>query len=412
MIKYLPLWIVAFFLCLNCSSVRKNVMKDEKSSDSTHQQVMSNPEIPKVSFKQSNVPRDIILIYCSYYNNNPKNWDKEKFKYYLAYFDKKPGENISSYPQDILFDTFLFMYYRTSRGRSVECDPKSLPTDKQDWEECADRFFDTEFQLSALDKASLEISDLLNINFRPKVILTLPYPDVRQKDFGKINENSTSLDFSKSEEMRFDAIKWYVDNTIQMWEKAKFKNLNLIGFYWFNESHINARKQMSISEKEAPHYDFELMKKTCQYIHSIKVDGKKLTLSWIPYNPYGDERIDFCKEWLNQKEEQQIDYLMIQPNYFFPKWNKTIEDLKRTIHNAESIGAGVEIEFDDKIFTEKELPDRLINYLNEVRNTGDYYQKTCIGYYQGVDTFYKLFSTDSTNWIYKEIYNFISDRRK
>jgi len=379
-------------------------------------------------------PRDIVLIYCCFDNEGPRNWDKKRFKYYLAYFDKAQGftklpqktidekktslnkmgeiEIFNTSKKYILFDTFLFMYRRSSRNHFFETSAKILPTDKIDWEECLDRFFAKDLQLSALDNATSEIATQLQIRFKPNVILTLPYPDVRQADFGKINEGSQSLDFTKSDEARLNAIKWYVDTAIKRWQESRFSNLSLLGFYWFNEGHKNLRDKTDPTLKDAPSDDYELMKATSLYIHSKKVDGRNLTLTWIPYSPYGDKYLEFCKKWLCEKNGQNVDYLMIQPNYFFPRWKKTIEDLRRTINNAKSIGAGVEIEFDATLMDEKEAQNKLIDYLEEVKKTGDYYKETYIGYYQSLNTLYKIATTDSTRYLYEEFCKFLQERKK
>lgn len=363
-------------------------------------------------------PRDIVLIYCSYSDKGPLNWDKEKFKYYIAYFDNDKT------PIDILFDTFLFMYRKSSRGHLFEFSWDDKPTDKKDWLEALDRFFAKDHQLFALEEASYELSVQLNRKVNPKVILTLPYPDIRQEKFGVIEyENKKiNLNFLENDSARLMALKWYIDETLKRWQKAKFKNIKLIGFYWFNETHLNhrtefilcARKKMRNSKYNDLEDDFSLMKLTSEYIHSNTLNGRRLTITWIPYHPYGDERqyLNFSKLWLEQNEKQKVDYLIIQPNYFFPRWKKSREDLRNIINNAKKIGAGVEVEFNNTVLTDREAQERLFHYLNEIKDTGEYYWKTYLGYYQSGDTVYQLATKKSFRKIYERLVKFIQDRRK
>ncbi len=358
-----------------------------------------------LTFVESTIPRDIVLIYCGYDNAGPRNWEKDTLLYYAGYMGSS-GEI-----KDVMFDSFLMMYRKSSRGRLFETSPSFIPTDKTDWLECLDRFFMPDFQLHALDAATSEVAHRLDLPYKSKVILTLPYPDVRQENFGVIPDKSESLDFRLSDTVRLNALRWYIDEAIDRWNRAEFTHLKLAGFYWFNEGHSNLREKIGISEDDAPHDDFNVMKGVSEIIHSRKIDGTNLKVFWIPYNPYGTRYLDFCKKWLTEEPGYRVDYLMIQPNYFFKRWNKSIDDLRQIIHNAKSIGAGVEIELNENILTEPDLPQRLMDYLGEVRKTGDYYIKTSIGYYQGLSTLYKAANNPAFRYIYDEVYRFISDRR-
>lgn len=369
----------------------------------------------EISYKESREPRDITLIYYGYDEQGPRDWKKEKLLYYLIYYqldiNAESLEIEYGSAQDVFFDTVLFMYRKSSRGHLFESGAQYPFTDKQDWLECLDRLFAPNLQLRALDLASILVSDLLNIPFKAKVIITLPYPDVRQRNFGSLSDSSPSLDFSTTDTTRLQAISWFVDETLDRWNKAAFHKLELIGFYWFNESHTNLRDTLDIPPDRAPHDDFNLMKATARLIHDKKIADRNLTLSWIPYSIYGHERQDFCRQWLAAIPSERVDYLMIQPNYFFPEWNKNIGDLHTTLNNARNIGAGIEIEFDERIITEPDLSQRLHEYLDGVRNSGEYYKQTYIGYYQGLQAVRDIATSRDNRNLYEDLYSFIRSRR-
>jgi hypothetical protein len=354
-------------------------------------------------------PRDIVLIYCGFDSRGPRNWTAEKLKYYVAFWNHSgtSGEQ----PGDILFDTFLFMYRISSRNHLFEESPKHTATDKADWEECLDRIFRPELQLAALNRALEELGPQLHPAYRANVILTLPHPSVLQTDFGQLEPNGPSLNFARSESDRFAALQWYVDEALKRWTRHQFPRLRLIGFYWFNETHRNSRPTTPTLSASLPTDDLALMRQTARYIHSKTIDGRPLTLSWIPYNPYASTYLSVCEQLLTYPKPEHMDYLMIQPNYFFPRWKKTIQDLRDTIKNARSIGAGIEIEFDNNLFKDQALQQRFREYLDEVRATGTFYHNTYIGYYQGLDTICCMATDRSFSALYKQLYEFIRGRR-
>lgn len=354
-------------------------------------------------------PRDIVLIYSAFDPRGPRNWTPAKLKYYVAFW--KNSGTPEEQPVDILFDTFLFMYRISSRNHLFEESPRHTATDKIDWEECLDRFFHPEFQLAALNQTVEQLSPWLDPAYRANVILTLPHPSVLQTDFGRLEPDGQSLNFARSESDRLAALEWYVDEALQRWHLHQFPRLRLIGFYWFNETHRNNRPTTATVPASLPTDDLTLMRHAARYIHSKTVDGRPLTLSWIPYNPFATTYLNICQQLLAAPKPEHMDYLMIQPNYFFPRWKKTIEDLRNTVHNARQIGAGIEIEFDNNLFKDPVLQQRFREYLNEVQATGTFYRDTYIGYYQGLDTVYGMASDQSFFSFYQRLYDFIRGRR-
>jgi hypothetical protein len=375
-----------------------------------HADIASSPALPfPYSALATAEPRDIVLIYCGFDSRGPRNWTADKLKYYAAFW--KHGGTPNEQPVDILFDTFLFMYRISSRKHLFEESPKQPSTDKLDWEECLDRIFHPTFQLAALNRTLEDLGPRLHHAYRANVIFTLPHPSVLQKDFGRLETDGPSLNFARSESDRLAALKWYIDEALKRWHMHQFPRLRLIGFYWFNETHRNSRSSLQDIPASLPSDDLALMRQTARYIHSKKVDGHTLTLSWIPYNPYASTYLNVCEQLLSYPKPEHMDYLMIQPNYFFPRWKKTIEDLRNTIQNARKIGAGIEIEFDNNLFKDSALQQRFHEYLDQVQATGKFYRNTYIGYYQGLDTVYRMATDPSFSRFYERLYDFIRGRR-
>ncbi len=354
-------------------------------------------------------PRDIVLIYCGFDSRGPRNWAAEKLKCYAAFW--KHSGTANEEPVDILFDTFLLMYRISSRGHLFEESPKQPSTDKADWEECLDRIFLPTLQLAALNSTLEELGPRLHPAYRANVILTLPHPSVLQTDFGALEPDGPSLNFARSENHRIAALKWYIDEALKRWHMHQFTRLRLIGFYWFNETHRNSRPTTATIAASLPTDDLALMRQTARYIHSKTIEGRTLTLSWIPYNPYATKYLDVCKQLLTYPKQEHVDYLMIQPNYFFPRWKKTVQDLRNTILNASHIQAGIEIEFDNNLLKDTALQLRFHEYLNEVQATGKFYRSSYIGYYQGLDTVYGMATDPSFSSFYERLYDFIRGRR-
>ena len=247
----------------------------------------SEKEVTKFINDMTMLPKNpnMVLLYYGFDTRGPRDWNTEKLKYYLAYY--KDGGTESEKPVDTLFDTVLWMYRRSARGHLFESSRNSKPTTEPDWNECMDRLFIPDLQLDALEKTAAELEKALGKPMKINVIFTLPYPDTRVEDWSEYLRGR-SWNFNTKDGDRLKAIEWYIETAIERWNQNKFAHLDLLGFYWFNESHFNLRTKAEFMDDKFLD-DINLMYLTARYIHSRKVNGHPLTLSWIPYSLYTEK---------------------------------------------------------------------------------------------------------------------------
>ena len=351
-------------------------------------------------------PNMVLLYYC-HDANGPRDWMPEQLKYYLAYW-REPG-TAAEQPVDTFFDTVLWMYRLSSRKHLFEAGAKNEPTTKPDWQECLDRLFEPGKQLNALEAAAADLETRLKRPVPVWVVLTLPYPDVRVAAFSEAADDPP-WDFRSSDGPRLMAVRWYIQALMERWTQARFAHLRLLGFYWFNESHINLRDRAKAADERLCS-DVGLIGDVARYVHSLKVDGHRLTLSWIPYSPYGGERLGVVSDLLKVEPEERIDYLMIQPNYFFARWKKEKADLEKVVRNAASITAGVEVECDESLVRDEAARQRLRDYLEVIAAEHPRWKEVPIGYYQGVRAVYQTAKQPELTPLYEALYRFVSSRR-
>lgn len=351
---------------------------------------------------------NMVLLYYGFDAKGARNWTPELLRYYLAYFETQ--EDGASKPVDTLFDTVLWMYRMGSRRRLFESAARSQPTMEADWLECRDRLFAPGLQLDALEQAAAGIEAELGRPVQVWVILTLPYPDVRVTDWSE-GGAERSWDFHSSDEHRLEAMQWYVATILEQWEQARFAHLRLLGFYWFHESHVNLRKPEEFPEA-AMRNDLSLMRATARHLHSVEVEGRPLTLSWIPYSTYGGERLEIVRDLLSLPGEERFDYLMIQPNYFFPRWKKDRAELIQICENAASIGSGIEIECDESLIADADQRQKLLDYLEVIPEVHPDWNEVPAGYYQGLKTVYALATEPELRPWYEALYRFVRARKE
>ena len=369
-------------------------------------------------------PPNMVLLYYGYDSRGPRDWNTEQLKYYLGYYKNRGTENEQAV--DTFFDTVLWMFRTSSRGRLFETSLRHEPTAKPDWDECLARLFEPDRQLNALQSRAAKLERELGRPVRVNVVLTLPYPDVRIERWNE-TEDRPQWDFRSSDEPRLAAVKWYIDAALQQWNAAGFKNLRLLGFYWFNEGHINLRDPQTLADPSLK-TDLALIRSVARYIHSLKADGRSLTLSWIPYSPYGGDRVNVIAELLRDSPEQRIDYLMVQPNYFFAKWKKSRTDLMTLVRNVAAAGmsvpadagkkgnkagdAGIEIEFDSVLVRDEAARQRLRDYLEVIPAEHPRWDKVPAGYYQGLRAVHDLATHPELDRLYEDLYEFLKRRQQ
>lgn len=233
--------------------------------------------------KQDLWSKQTVLVYVNPASTTADSWNLDKFKWLIAYrsFDGKY--------KDFFFDGFLITGYVCKAGRTLLPLRKNKPAIKSDWQDAIESFLAATVKLSDAFK---EVSQTLNANGRrAKVILTLPYPDPRQRSFGPIE--GKTLNFAREKD-QLEALKWYIDEVLQKWSKyekqGRLDGVKLAGFYWLNES---------IGE-----HDCQLVKNVSYYVHA-----KGYLMHWIPsYSAASIFKKHPIKELGLDEVTQQINY--------------------------------------------------------------------------------------------------------
>ena len=162
-----------------------------------------------------------VLIYNGNEISNYTTLSKEFFKPYLSYYQN------GTY-QERMFDTFILLGRSYPYGEFTES-PKNH-ANYGDWEWYLNRTLTKDGAVDLLNSAVGELPTVNDTN----IFLTIPYP--------KKYENIIKLDGSLIEnnlESRFSLVKWYIDEALTRMETLDYRNINVKGFYWLNETVTN-----------------------------------------------------------------------------------------------------------------------------------------------------------------------------
>jgi len=316
---------------------------------------------------------DLILFYNGQYPSNLGDWRKEQFVPYVGYVDE------NGKPSDFMFDGGLFLGIWSKYHRSfVEGE---TPGNMKDWLWYLDKTFGEEGDAGKLNEAVKEVAEQLGQpEYRMKVVFMIPYPAPNQDDFGDIDGDGKSENFAQgfsrsimaANEDRKKAVKWYIDELMKRWDESAYGHLELTGLYWMNES-INSL------EEQVVQYASELVRE------------RDLIFYWIPY---------FTARGVRSWERLGFDAVALQPNHFFN--NTEPVQIQRSAELSQMVRVGVEIELDDRVFTDASFKQRYIDYLNggiDFGFDGDVFR----AYYQDIRTLQK--AAESTESERREVYD-------
>lgn len=287
--------------------------------------------------------QDLALIYQG--GSHRLDWTVDEFRPYVVH-------EYADGTKDWLFDGFLFLEFKNGSGRHYTVGYEKLNARKGEWAWLLDRIFEEGKSLSALDACITEAAgELGKPGFKHQIVLGLPEAIRDQKDWGELN--GRTLDFSKEED-QLAATRWYIDELVKRFKAAKYKNLELSGFYWVAETN---------------NYCGELTVPISDYIHSL---GK--LFYWIPY-------------WQSKGAEDWkalgFDVAYQQPNHFF---NHSIPDsrLDDACAFARAHGMAMEFEFDEKATADREKSsyDRMKAYIDHFEKN-DVFNTSALAYYCG-----------------------------
>lgn len=295
------------------------------------------------SYQTADDVQDLALIYQG--GSHRLDWTVDEFRPYVVH-------EFSDGTKDWLFDGFLFLEFKNGSGRHYTVGYEKLNARKGEWAWLLDRIFEEGKSLSALDACiTEEIAELGKPGFKHQIVLGLPEAILDQKDWGELD--GRTLDFSKGED-QLAATRWYIDELMKRFKAAKYKNLELSGFYWVAETNSHCG---------------ELTVPISEYIHSL---GK--LFYWIPY-------------WQSKGAEDWkalgFDVAYQQPNHFF---NHSIPDsrLDDACAFAREHGMAMEFEFDEKATADRENSSyaRMKAYIDHFEKN-DVFNSSALAYYCG-----------------------------
>lgn len=295
------------------------------------------------SYQTADDVQDLALIYQG--GSHRLDWTVDEFRPYVVH-------EFSDGTKDWLFDGFLFLEFKNGSGRHYTVGYEKLNARKGEWAWLLDRIFEEGKSLSALDACiTEEIAELGKPGFKHQIVLGLPEAILDQKDWGELD--GRVLDFSKEED-QLAATRWYIDELMKRFKAAKYKNLELSGFYWVAETNSHCG---------------ELTVPISEYIHSL---GK--LFYWIPY-----WQSKGAGEW----KALGFDVAYQQPNHFF---NHSIPDsrLDDACAFAREHGMAMEFEFDEKATADRENSSyaRMKAYIDHFEKN-DVFNSSALAYYCG-----------------------------
>lgn len=304
------------------------------------------------SFKNNEI-QDIVLIYYGG-SNRRLSWTPEHFIPYLTH-------TFQNGRKEWLFSGFLFLDFSVDDKFLIHLkDPKTVYATKIEWQKFIDKTFEKGRALDALDKSIEEQKKELGLPpFRHKVILTIPTPISGQKNWGSLD--GKPLDFSILSH-KIKALKWFINQMLQLFQQSHYQNIDLEGFYWVEEG------MWVTDDVLAP------------VSAMLKKNGK--SFYWIPYyTSAGSE------SW----EKYGFNYSYIQPNYFF-RPQMAQERFLQALETAKRIGCGLEMEIDDKLLNNPSVfVPRLKTYIDLFEAHNVYDSDAAIAYYEGGGTIWHLY---------------------
>ena len=227
----------------------------------------------------------------------------EEYMPFVGYYDR--GGKLA----DTFFDSFLFLPY----GAYVNEENGDFTA----WNAYVDNVFAEDANVNALSEAAGRVSEGLGRDVRVSVFFSILYTWPDKTSFGDVDDDGVIEDFSKAED-RKKAIKWIIDEQLSRFEAGGYDNLDLLGFYWYEE-------QVTYTD---PH-ELELIRYASDYVHSL---GYKLM--WIPW---------YCAPGYTDWKELGFDMACMQPNYAF-SGQATVERLYDNAETTRRLGMCVEIE--------------------------------------------------------------------
>lgn len=273
---------------------------------------------------------DAAICYGGHTARNPYLWTPERFEKTVAYTDENGKEHW-------LFDNMIMMelwdddYAVTF---SIANDGR-YSSRKEHWQRQLDYWFDSQNGFAALEQC---ISDVASRIGKPSskrgIIFSLPDPVYFEHYTNAMkgeNRNTVywgeidgvAMDFSKPED-RIKAYLWLVDAVRAKFAEAKYRNIELIGFYVLSEE---------LSVPGSFRYEYKqhdiTIKAVADYCHSVN-EG----FYWVPYA---------MAPGIERSRDFGFDLTVMQPNYYWTDAKWSWDQIEKTIREH---GLGMELEFE------------------------------------------------------------------
>lgn len=321
----------------------------------------------------TDIVSDMALIYQG--GTHRPDWTEDELRPYVVH-------TFADGRVEWFFDSFLFFEFTDNWQVAFGYKYGARNARKSDWEWLLNRVFEKERSLDALNSCIEHYKIIIGEpQFKHKIVLGVVSPITDQTDWGNLNGETLNFTYRNDQ---IKAAKWYIDQLMTRFAEGAYDNLELVGFYWLEESTAKCG---------------DLPKYVNEYIHQLNKRSY-----WIPY---------WYAPGFNQWKELGFDTAFLQPNHFF---NKSIIDarLRDACKLAKQLGMGLEMEFDSNVLYEKEdsYYSRLETYINAFENNG-VFEQSAIAYYSGTKGILDMYHSNAieNTLILDRIANHILKRR-
>ena len=273
---------------------------------------------------------DAVICYGGHSARNPYLWTPERFHETVAYTDENGQEHWffdNMIMMELWDDDYAVTYSIANDGR--------YSSRKEHWQRQVDYWFDDHNGFAALDQCIADAARRIgNPPSKRGIIFSLPDPvyfEHYTKAMKGENRNTVywgdidgvQMDFAKAED-RVKAYKWLVDAVRERFAEAKYKHIELIGFYVLSEE---------LSVPGSFRYEYKqhdvTIKAVADYCHCLN-EG----FYWVPYA---------MAPGIENSKDFGFDLVVMQPNYYWTDAKWTWDQIEKKIRDY---GLGMELEFE------------------------------------------------------------------
>ena len=273
---------------------------------------------------------DAVICYGGHSARKPYLWTTERFHETVAYTDENGQEHWffdNMIMMELWDDDYAVTYSIANDGR--------YSSRKEHWLRQIDYWFSQENGFAALEASIADVASRIgNPPTKRGIIFSLPDPvyfEHYTNAMKNINRNTVywgeidgvQMDFSKSED-RVKAYKWMVDQVRAAFAEARFKHIELIGFYVLSEE-LSVPGSFRYEYKE---HDITI-KATADYCHSVG-EG----FYWVPYA---------MAPGIERGRDFGFDLVVMQPNYYWTDSKWSWDQIEKAIVEND---LGMELEFE------------------------------------------------------------------